>query len=49
MMVADLDVIRVAVDEREGDTPLLVHRDRVLSLSLTRERMEAIAGRTFGS
>ena len=49
MVVADLDVIRVAVDEPKADTPLVVHGDRVLSLAVTLERMEPIPGGTFRS
>lgn len=43
MIVADLDVIRVAIDQPKADTPLGVHRDRVLALTIILERMEAIA------
>jgi len=45
VMVADLDVIRVAVDKPKADTPLSVHRDRVLPLTFILERMQTIAGR----
>ena len=43
MVVADLDVMRIAVDKPEADAPLSVHRDRVLPLSVVLERMQAIA------
>jgi hypothetical protein len=45
VIVADLDVIRVAADESKADAPLSVHRDRVLALRIILERMEAIARR----
>ena len=47
MIVADLDVVRVTVNEQKADTPLLVNGDGVLTLTVTLERMEAIAGWHF--
>ena len=44
MIVADLDVIRVAIGESKADPPLIVHGDGVLSLAVTLQSMEAIAG-----
>lgn len=45
MIVADLDIIRVARDEPKADTPLSIHRDRVLAMTIILERVEAIARR----
>ena len=45
MVVANLDVIRIAVDEPEADAPLSVHRDGVLPQSVILERIQAIAPR----
>lgn len=45
MIVADLDVVRVTVNESKADTPLIVHGDGVLALAVTLERMESIARR----
>ena len=45
VVVANLDVIRIAVDEPEADAPLSVHRDGVLPQSVILERIQAIARR----
>ena len=42
MIVADLDVIRIAIDKAKADAPLRIDRDRVLAPTVIRERMEAI-------
>ena len=47
VIVADFDVVCVAVDEPKADTPLIVHGDGVLALAVSLERMEAIARRYF--
>jgi len=44
MIVANLAVVRVAVDEPKTDPPLIIDGDGVLALAVTLERMEAIAG-----
>jgi len=45
VVVGDLDLVGVAVLEAEADTPLVVHRDRVLTLALALKRMQPVAGR----
>lgn len=45
MIVADLDVIGVAADETKANTPLIVDGDRVLSLSISLQRVETIPRR----
>lgn len=47
MIVADLDLVGVAANEPKADTPLIVHGDGVLTLPVTLERREAIAGWHF--
>jgi hypothetical protein len=41
VVIAELDVIRVAVHEAEADPPSVVHRDRVLADPVTRQRVQA--------
>jgi hypothetical protein len=43
MVVDDLDVAGPVVAPREADAPLLVDPDAALSLSIARQRLEAIA------
>ena len=43
MIVADLDVMRVAVSESKTDPPLIIHGDGVLSLAVTLQSMKAVA------
>jgi hypothetical protein len=45
VIVHDLDLIGVAVVPDEADSPLIVDPHAVLTLPITRERLEAIAGR----
>ncbi len=45
MVVADLDVVGVAVLEAETDSPLVVDGDRVLADSIALERMEPVTWR----
>lgn len=45
VVVGDLDVVGVAVNEPEADAPLVVDRDRVLSLPVPFELMQSVAGR----
>ena len=47
MIICDFDVIRVAVDERKAASPLIIYGNRVLSLSLTFQRVEPIAWRNL--
>ena len=45
VIVAELDVERIAVLESEADPPLIVDRDRVLPRAVAFERVQAIARR----
>ena len=45
MVVAELDIKRVAVHEPKADSPLIIHRYRMLTLSISGERVEPIAWR----
>ena len=45
VVIAELDVVRVAVSEAETDPPLIVDGDRVLAFPVPFQRMEPIAGR----
>jgi hypothetical protein len=45
VVVADLDVVRIAVLEPKADTPLVVDRDRELAGSISPERMQPVSGR----
>lgn len=47
MVIAELNVERVAVFEAEADAPLVVHGNGVLSGSVAFEGVQAIAGRHF--
>lgn len=49
MLVADLDVICVAVDGAEANTPLIIHGDRMRALPIATQRMKSIPGGTFRS
>jgi hypothetical protein len=42
MVVAELDVICVAVYEAKADPPLIVYRDRMLVISISCQRMEPV-------
>jgi hypothetical protein len=44
VIVDDPNIVGIAIDEPKADAPLIVDRDRVLSPSVTFERMESIAG-----
>lgn len=43
MVIANLDVIGIAVNKAETDPPLIVDGDRVLTLSISFERVEPVA------
>lgn len=45
MVVAELDVICIAVDETEADAPLVIDRNGVLSGAVSLQCVEPIAGR----
>ena len=45
MIVAEFDVIRIAILEAKADTPLLVHGDRMLSHTIVFERVQPISRR----
>jgi hypothetical protein len=45
VVVAELDVVRIAVDETEADAPLVIDGYGVLAIAITPECMESIAGR----
>jgi hypothetical protein len=47
MVVADFDVIRVAVHELKTDSPLFVDRNRMLALAVTSQTMQPVARRDF--
>ena len=44
MVVAKLNVVCIPVNEAKADPPLIVYRDRILALSISRKRMEPVAG-----
>ncbi len=44
MVVAELDVVRIAVEKAEADAPLIIDRNSVLPDAVSLERMESIAG-----
>ena len=43
MIVAELDIVRITLLEAKADTPLIVHRDCVLTGALALERVQPIA------
>ena len=45
VVVAELDVVRIAVDKTETDAPLVIDRNGVLPDAVSLECMEPIAGR----
>ena len=45
MVVGEFDLMRMAVDPREAETPLLVHANAVLSGSITAELLQSVAQR----
>lgn len=45
MIVAELNFVCVVIHETETDTPLVVHRDRVLPGTIALERVQAIPWR----
>jgi hypothetical protein len=45
MVVAELDVVRIAVERAEADAPLIVDRDGMLAFAVSFERMEPIPRR----
>ena len=45
MIVAELDVVRVAFVEPKADAPLIIDRDRMLPGTITLEGVEPVAGR----
>jgi predicted nucleic acid-binding protein len=44
VVVDDLNVVRVAVDPGEADTPLIVDADTVLSFAIPRELLQTVRG-----
>ncbi len=49
VVVANHDIECVSVLEPEADSPLVVHRDRMLPLSIAAQRMKRLLGGTFRS
>jgi hypothetical protein len=47
VVIAELDVVGVAVQETETDPPLIVHANRVLPFAGAFECVESIAGWNF--
>jgi len=45
MVVGDLNVVGIAFNEVEADTPLVVYRDRVLPSPVALQSVQAITGR----
>ena len=45
MVVAELNIVRIANFESKADTPLFIHGDRTLPDSITFERMQPISRR----
>lgn len=45
VIVTNFDIVDVAIDKPETDAPLIVDRDRVLSLAVSVKGMESIPGR----
>ena len=43
MVVAKLNVVCIPVNEAKTDPPLVVYRDRILALSISRKRMKPVA------
>lgn len=44
VIVADFNIVRVAITESEADSPLIIDRDRVLSLAVVLQRVQPISG-----
>jgi len=44
VIVGYLDVVRIAILEAKADPPLVVDADRVLTLSISTQGMESVAG-----
>jgi len=47
MVISDLNVVCVSFFEMKTDSPLIVHRYRMLSCPIAGKRMQSIAGRRF--
>lgn len=45
MVIADLDVVGITIDKAKADTPLIIHRDGILPLSVVPESVKTIAWR----
>ena len=45
MIVAELDIVGIAIFEPKADAPLIVDSDRMLPRAVAFERMEPVAGR----
>lgn len=45
MIVAELNIVRIAILETKADTPLIVYGDRMLTKPITFERMQPISWR----
>ena len=44
MIIAELDVVGIAVHESKADSPLIIHANRMLSFPIAVERVKPIAG-----
>ena len=47
MIVRDLDIVGITIDEPEANAPPIINAERVLSLPVSPELMEPIAGRNL--
>jgi hypothetical protein len=47
VVIANLNVVRIAIDKPEADPPLIIYGDRVLALSISSKGVESIARRHF--
>ena len=47
MVIADFDIVGIAIDEAEADTPLLVDCYGVLALPVASESVEPVPGRSL--
>lgn len=45
VIVRDLDIVGVAINEAEADSPLIVDRDRILPPAIGLERVKPVARR----
>lgn len=45
VVIRNLDIVRITLAETKADSPLVIDRDRVLSLSIANQRMQSVARR----